>query len=379
MLAGQVPYTGDTAVSIMLKHLNEPVPPLPVRGDGTPSSLESVVVRAMAKQPDDRYQDANALLAEFERAASGNLATVVPAGDATIALPALVRRTWSRQWQGVLAVGLALMVVLAGLAVLGRQPVPATDAPRTPGLAKTSAPVALLNPPTPLYHQTFAPSMTGGPLIFKDTFGSDRGDLIWPITTVDPHIYRNIEDGAYHIRHTIPTTALPTLFDEEHQYSSPFQYEADLTISEKSQDDAAAGIIFRYKSDDQYYVFAINGQGQVSIWVRANGRWTELRDQPVNWTPAEGAKPKGQMNHLKLIDDSDQLRGYVNDNLVIDITSDPLIRSGAIGIYLATTSSQKVQNPLAEVTVASFSADYYLPSTRTATPAATPSATVATP
>jgi hypothetical protein len=68
---------------------------------------------------------------------------------------------------------------------------------------------------------------------------------------------------------------------------------------------------------------------------------------------------------------NDQLQGYVNGNLVIDIKSDPLFSSGAIGIYLATTSSQKVQNPLAEVTVDTFSADYYSPST--------PAATVATP
>jgi hypothetical protein len=290
-------------------------------------------------------------------------------------LRALAGRTWSRRRLGALAIGLALVVVLVGLAAFGRGPVPATDASRTPGSAETSGSIALLNPPTPLHTKTFAPSMTGGPLIFKDTFGPDRGDLIWPITTDDPQVYRNIEDGVYHIRNTIPTTALPTLFDEEHQYGSPFQYEADLTISEQSQDDAAAGIIFRYQSDDQYYVFAVNGQGQVSIWVRADGRWTELRNQPVNWTPAEGAKPKGQMNRLKLIDGTDRLRGYVNDNLVIDIKNDPLFRSGAIGIYLATTSSQKVQNPLAEVAVDSFSADYYLPST----PAATSAATVATP
>jgi hypothetical protein len=217
--------------------------------------------------------------------------------------------------------------------------------------------------------------MTTGPLIFKDDFGPDRGDLIWPSTTDSDHIYRNIENGQYTIRQTLRSAALTTVFDEAHQYGPRFVYEADLTLSEKNQDDAATGILFRYHDEANYYVFAINGQGLVGMWLHLNGQWAELRGPPDDWTLAEGARIKGHPNHLKVIDTGKHLQGYVNDTLVIDVVSAPAIASGAIGIYLATTSSQKVPTPFSEVQVDNFSAAYYVPPTETATPTDTATST----
>ena len=92
-------------------------------------------------------------------------------------------------------------------------------------------------------------------------------------------------------------------------------------------------------NDDAYYVLGLNGQGQVSIWLRSDGRWTELRHLPVNWTPAEGAKPKGQTNHLVLIDNGDELIAYVNGHNVIEIQSGALFRSGVFVASVSCTSS----------------------------------------
>src|SRR5262249_43287576 len=127
-----------------------------------------------------------------------------------------------------------------------------------PTLGGNDALVTLAAPPTK--EQKFAESMTQGPLIFDDTFGPDRGELIWPLTLNDPKQYQNIEaNKGYHIWQKMLGTALPILFDEEHVYGSGFQYEMEFTISEESQGDSATGIIFRFRPDDkggdQYYVF----------------------------------------------------------------------------------------------------------------------------
>ncbi|MFC5826516.1 serine/threonine-protein kinase [Nonomuraea insulae] len=57
-LAGRVPFDGESAVAIALKHLHEPPPPLP---DDTPAAVAEVVMRALAKNPVDRWPSASAL------------------------------------------------------------------------------------------------------------------------------------------------------------------------------------------------------------------------------------------------------------------------------------------------------------------------------
>jgi serine/threonine protein kinase len=58
MLTGKTPFDADTPLAILMKHLNDPLP-LPRKDDPTiPESFERVVLKVLAKQPDDRYQSA---------------------------------------------------------------------------------------------------------------------------------------------------------------------------------------------------------------------------------------------------------------------------------------------------------------------------------
>ena len=71
MLTGSVPFTGDTPLEIAMKHLSAtPEPPSEKRPE-VPHELDSIVLRALAKDPADRYQDAEAMDADLARAARG--------------------------------------------------------------------------------------------------------------------------------------------------------------------------------------------------------------------------------------------------------------------------------------------------------------------
>ncbi|HEY6398741.1 MAG TPA: protein kinase, partial [Solirubrobacteraceae bacterium] len=58
MLAGRPPFLGTSPVELALSHLQEPPPPL---GSDVPKALRSIVARALAKDPADRYADAGAM------------------------------------------------------------------------------------------------------------------------------------------------------------------------------------------------------------------------------------------------------------------------------------------------------------------------------
>jgi beta-lactam-binding protein with PASTA domain/predicted Ser/Thr protein kinase len=71
MLTGKVPFTGDTPLEIAMKHLSEvPVPPSELRDD-VPEDLDMVTLRALAKDPEDRFQTAEEMDAELARLARG--------------------------------------------------------------------------------------------------------------------------------------------------------------------------------------------------------------------------------------------------------------------------------------------------------------------
>ncbi len=70
MVTGAVPYDADTPFAVIMKHIRDPLPmPSKVKPD-LPEAVEKVILKAMAKSPDDRYQTAGAL-AEDLRAAVG--------------------------------------------------------------------------------------------------------------------------------------------------------------------------------------------------------------------------------------------------------------------------------------------------------------------
>jgi serine/threonine protein kinase/beta-lactam-binding protein with PASTA domain len=71
MLTGKVPFTGDSAIEIAMKHVNElPRPPSSLRPE-IPPELDQIVLRALAKDPADRYQTAEEFIEDLERVEAG--------------------------------------------------------------------------------------------------------------------------------------------------------------------------------------------------------------------------------------------------------------------------------------------------------------------
>ena len=68
LLTGLVPYKGDNAVEIALKHLKEPLPSVRKINANIPQSIENVIIRATAKNPKNRYVDAREMHEDLKTA-----------------------------------------------------------------------------------------------------------------------------------------------------------------------------------------------------------------------------------------------------------------------------------------------------------------------
>lgn len=362
MLTGSAPYDGDSAFAIIMKHVNEPVPALRLQSPTISPVLEGVTVRALAKDPEDRYQSANDLLNDFRRATIGEMPTAVRAGPATVLLPAAKKWRQPVRSPALYLVGGVVVIGLIALFGFLIRPALLPDPPR-------GVTLAIL----PTLQSARGNSMTDSSVPIQDDFSTGK-HAAWMIDSPDPHIYRAFEEGVLRIRNTLPATAITTVINPRSaEYGRPIVIQSDLTFSQASQPPSATGIIFRYINDDEYYVFAIDAQSRVSIWLRKDGVWTELRKLPneEKWTPTEGVNSAGQKNHLKLIVNGSSLQGFVNDRKVIDIEHEPMILAGGVGVYLATTTNPNETAPMAAVDVSNFSVQMYNSQSSSAAPTAT--------
>ena len=86
LLTGKLPFTGETPLEIAMKHLSEiPKPPSALRPEVSPD-LDMVVLRALAKDPADRFESAEEMDRELARVASGAAVTSETADAATAVL-----------------------------------------------------------------------------------------------------------------------------------------------------------------------------------------------------------------------------------------------------------------------------------------------------
>jgi beta-lactam-binding protein with PASTA domain/predicted Ser/Thr protein kinase len=86
LVTGAVPFTGDTPVEIAMKHLSTVPEPPSSRRPELPRALDQVVLRALAKDPEDRYSSAEEMDAELARVAEGLPVSTETAEAATAVL-----------------------------------------------------------------------------------------------------------------------------------------------------------------------------------------------------------------------------------------------------------------------------------------------------
>ncbi len=85
LLTGNVPFSADTPIAVLMKHVSEPIPLQPLAD--VPEPLMRAVLKAVAKKPADRWATAGAFATAVAGSLSGHLVEPPPPEAPTIALP----------------------------------------------------------------------------------------------------------------------------------------------------------------------------------------------------------------------------------------------------------------------------------------------------
>ena len=116
MLAGKTPFTGDTNMAIMAQHLNGIAPRLDKVNASVSPQIAAVVAKCLARLPEERYPDMNALIEALDHPENADLSVLEKSTTAIVSKPSLANM---QVLQGIL-IAIGIMILL-GLLAFGLQ------------------------------------------------------------------------------------------------------------------------------------------------------------------------------------------------------------------------------------------------------------------
>jgi tRNA A-37 threonylcarbamoyl transferase component Bud32 len=176
MATGRVPFDADTPVAVVFKHISDPLPLPRTLNPDLPEGVERVILKSLAKDPDDRYQTAGTMVQAlqqaidaFERArpTAQAQAPATSAGQAAGAFekdirPNLKPPAASGQPRRSLLIA-AFLALAAGITVLGCITVGVFLAQSRAGFFRTASPVQQVAVSTPSRTPALRPTETAPP------------------------------------------------------------------------------------------------------------------------------------------------------------------------------------------------------------------------
>lgn len=377
MVTGRVPFDAETPMAVVIKHMTDPPPPPSKLNPDTSPALESVILKAMAKRPEDRYESAAAMvravrlaIPESEFIREPSQVGTVPTEDLARAEAAARESATDRPSQSTTArrvapwlLGAGALVVLgtcavgifviAGLASRASSAAATEQAlPTAPALI-TTAPLAIAPPPATASPQlSSSPTPGGDPpagsrimTALRESSPADLPSARWPQTIADnfdsnvnqwnpfseladefgsrSFTFRN---GKYYWE-VMPADNLSVHDTPEMNPISDFSVSVDAQQLRGSQ-EADFGIVFRETAADTFYNFNIDSRQ--NYWFRMNngGEWTTL----IELTPSAAIRPNA-FNRLTVTAIDGRFYFFINDQYVDQIEENTL-RRGRIGMVV---------------------------------------------
>jgi eukaryotic-like serine/threonine-protein kinase len=196
MLAGQPPFGGDSPIEVAAKHVEQdPLPPSRHRPD-VPAGLEAIAMRALAKDPSDRYQTALEMGSDLARWRGGGTTEPLALAPTTV-LPKRRPRRRGRLVAAILAVAVLLLGAILAGTLLGH------DHPPAPVTSPHARPTASHTTPSP--SPTPSPSASAQPPALFEAVQSLRSLLLQGVQSgkIDPKVSDDLTHKLDDITHAI--------------------------------------------------------------------------------------------------------------------------------------------------------------------------------
>jgi serine/threonine-protein kinase len=311
MLGGHLPFTGDSAVEIVHKHVADPVPPLGVLRANLSAKVIAVVERGLAKNAEERFATVAEFAAALKAAAQGLDITVAPPGKVTpvrMSKTALVspvpgalrtaRGTW-RERKGLVFGTLGGLVVVAGIAgaLVLRPWEPKTAAP---GPLAASG-LQLANGPAPGAQTPPASAPADSSAVRRDSAPA-------PVAAAPPPATQQRDRATPSRRETPPRTQRPSVSAPDRQAAQANRPAAPPAVQQQAAQPAG-----QPSQQAAPPASAPAAQPPASAAQPTTG-FLSLGTQPVSTIYVNGAPRGSRLAHLEVPAGTVHLRFQVQDS-----------------------------------------------------------------
>lgn len=219
---------------------------------------------------------------------------------------------------------------------LAEPPTPEPTAEATATSTPTATPVGGRGEPdSAAIAERLATIRATRPLV-SDDFRRDEES--WP-TTADEYVAYSYARRTY--RMTVKTANwLGFAFHRESETKPLASFLAEVDVTQIAGPlNGEYGLIFHYKDTDNFYLYAVNGMGNYSLWKKVAGNWTNL----IDWTETEALDTnEAATNALALLVEGGQITLLANETVIAQY-ADEAPFTGAVGLMAGTFDEPGVQ------------------------------------
>lgn len=335
MVTGRVPFTADTPLAVILKQISDPLPPPTTIKPDLPASVERVILKALAKNPDDRFSSTAEFIAAWKKALKDADRTiretevvappaVVPPVDApprTPPRPAPTPRAVSKPGKpatGLIIgclVALCLLASAAGVLVFASR---LLNQPSPTSVVELPATTALV-PPTPI---------PAADIILQDDFSQSAA--LWGTGT-------DSNSSIEYVNNTLRVIVYNKNWFVRTWPDAGIQQDVHLEVTVVNNDTdpfTAFGLVCNQQADeDSYYYFAITPSRQYVIAKAAIGQEDVYLTSKGEWGESNLIAQNASSYRIGADCGKGRLALYVNGQLV-DSVSDSSYTSGIVGLMI---------------------------------------------
>jgi len=345
MVTGRVPYVADTPLAVILQHVSDPLPlPSIVKTDISPA-IEQVILKALAKNPSDRFATTAEFVAAWKRALRDmdtlahepEKATRVAPRPAPVApslqapsKPVATTQTVTKSSGPAtgLVIGCVALLCLAisagGIFVYASGMLnPPTSVPPTQAPAAT--PTQVRPTATPVEIATEVPVNTGG-VILEDDFSDDS---VWGVLSDADSSIQYADEALQMIINSENYFVWTTPDSEEYE-----DIHMEVTVINNDTDsNTAFGFLCNQQSDDDsFYYMVVTPNGQYVIAKATTGETDIFLTNNDEWAYSDLVTEDASSYRVGADCGTDGTLTLYVDGQEIDSVTDPSYSSGGIGL-----------------------------------------------